>query len=403
MRLFLWLGTFQKDAKHTAQRLGCSPEELVANGEGSEIVGAHLHFPESSDGDLQRATDGSGGQLLEGCFLIVGDDPCPIGTCADDRLDVGEGEITVKFDGEGLAVAAHGTDAHAKSVDRDGCALATENFVGFCLAFPLFARLSIFNGPVDPRDEAGGEGGAELTGGKGVAADVVGDGTVDIENSGGGIVEVAAHSGSDGSHLHEQFAHVACACAGSALVGHGGGPLDQALAEEAIEAHEHEADGAVAADKGMDAIVESGIDHITVDRVEDDNGIVLHTQGGGGIDPVSLPACCAQLRIDAAGVVTALAGDDDLAVAECSDIVGIAEWLASTAHVRALLPDLTGGEEKGLESGCKIVFLAHASEQNGADHAAPSNKTYLYTHLFTLARCLHILNRGEECSSSMGV
>ena len=62
--------------------------------------------------------------------------------------------------------------------------------------------------------------------------------------------------------------------------------------------HQHQADGAVAADEVLDARCASAAS-ITgaVDRVEDDHRVVLHAQRRGRVDPVAVPAGRAQLRV----------------------------------------------------------------------------------------------------------
>jgi hypothetical protein len=57
------------------------------------------------------------------------------------------------------------------------------------------------------------------------------------------------------------------------------------------------------------------LDDRQVHRVQDDDGIVLHAQRGRGVNPVACPAGGAQLGEHLGGVVTALRGDDDVALA----------------------------------------------------------------------------------------
>jgi hypothetical protein len=59
--------------------------------------------------------------------------------------------------------------------------------------------------------------------------------------------------------------------------------------------------------EGLDAVVQSIFDDVAVDRIQDDNGVLLHAQRGGGVNPVALPAGGFQARIDILGVVAALA------------------------------------------------------------------------------------------------
>ena len=66
--------------------------------------------------------------------------------------------------------------------------------------------------------------------------------------------------------------------AGRGLVSRHGDPLHQVLREQAAEGHQHQADGAVTADKGFYAVVQAVGDDVLVDRVENDDGIVFHAQ-----------------------------------------------------------------------------------------------------------------------------
>ena len=59
--------------------------------------------------------------------------------------------------------------------------------------------------------------------------------------------------------LH-QFQHLGGAGAGSGLVGHRGHPLDEAGLEERGRGHHHQADGAVAADEGAQALGQAVLD-----------------------------------------------------------------------------------------------------------------------------------------------
>ncbi|KAG0922102.1 hypothetical protein G6F31_020047 [Rhizopus arrhizus] len=64
------------------------------------------------------------------------------------------------------------------------------------------------------------------------------------------------------------------------------------------QAHQHAADGAVAADEVAHAALERRVDHRAIDRVQHDDGVVGHAQGAGRIDPDAIPARATQLRVD---------------------------------------------------------------------------------------------------------
>ena len=102
------------------------------------------------------------------------------------------------------------------------------------------------------------------------------------------------------------------AAAGSRLVCRHADPLHQILGKQAAEGHQHQADGTVAADKGFYAVVQAGGDHVLVNRVEDNDRIVLHAQRRGRVNPVTLPAAFAQLRVNLVGVIAALARDNNV-------------------------------------------------------------------------------------------
>jgi hypothetical protein len=132
--------------------------------------------------------------------------------------------------------------------------------------------------------------------------------TVDVEDRAGRVGQLIGDRSVGRAHLLDQFTHVLRAGTGGRLIGHGAHPLDQAGFEQTAQAHQHQADGAVAADVVLGARVQLLVDDLAVDRVEDDDRVILHAQAGSGVDPVTLPAGFAQLREDFAGVVAALAG-----------------------------------------------------------------------------------------------
>jgi|GEM_PF-4393794 len=101
--------------------------------------------------------------------------------------------------------------------------------------------------------------------------------------------------------------------------------------------------------------VERGVDHVAVDRVENDGRFVLHAQGGSGVDPEALPAAGAQFRMHLLGVVAALAGDHGLQALERGRVEGVRQRFA----VGAGLADLGGGEIHGVDV-LEVAFRAHA-------------------------------------------
>jgi hypothetical protein len=102
------------------------------------------------------------------------------------------------------------------------------------------------------------------------------------------------HFGVQRAELGQQLPHVLGAAARGCLVGLGGHPLDQAGLVQGAHADQHAADRAVAADPVLATLGQTVLDHRHVDRVQHDDGVVLHAQGRCGIDPVAVPARAAR-------------------------------------------------------------------------------------------------------------
>ena len=183
----------------------------------------------------------------------------------------------------------------------------------------------------------------------------------------------AVHFSVERAELREQLAHVLGAAAGRGLVGHAGHPLDQAGLVQRAHAHQHAADGAVAADPVLAALGQRVLDDRQVDRVEDDDRVVLHAQRGGGVDPVAVPAGRAQLGEDLARVVAALGGDDDVALLQRLDVEGVLQRGFVLRLGRGLAAGVGGGEEHRLDQG-EVALGLHAVHQDRADHAAPADQ-----------------------------
>jgi len=177
------------------------------------------------------------------------------------------------------------------------------------------------------------------------------------------------------AHALQQFAHVVGAAARGRLVGHRADPLHQIGAEQAAQAHEQNRVGAVAADPVAPAGSQALADQALVDRVEHDHGLGFHAQRRGGVDPVPAPAAGAQTRVHGFGVVSALAGDDDVAAFERVNVVGVLQRGFVLGHAGGLATRVGGGEEHGLDQ-VKVFFLNHAVHEDGAHHAAPADQTY---------------------------
>jgi hypothetical protein len=121
------------------------------------------------------------------------------------------------------------------------------------------------------------------------------------------------------------------------------------------------------------------LDLLAVDRIQHDDGVVVHAQGGGGVDPVAVPAGGAQPGIDFLGVVAALAGQHHVQRLEGVDVVGVLQGAGVFTEVGGRLTGLGGGEEDRIDTG-EIAFFHHAAHQDGADHATPADQTYFFHH-----------------------
>ncbi len=179
------------------------------------------------------------------------------------------------------------------------------------------------------------------------------------------------------AHLGQQFTHVARTAARSRLIGGNRSPLHQVLSKQAAQRHQHQADGTVTADKGFDPTVDTLANHRMVDRIEDDDGIIFHAQRGGRINPVSLPAAGAQLWIDVTGVVAALAGNDDIQRPQRLNIKRILQCALLFARKCGCRLTMLRRREEDRIDCIKITLFTHAGHQHGADHTAPTNKTYI--------------------------
>jgi hypothetical protein len=68
---------FAKDLQRTPDRLGCTPEKLVTDGECSEIFRPEAKLANSTDGNIEGARDRSRCELTKTRFLVVVDEPNP--------------------------------------------------------------------------------------------------------------------------------------------------------------------------------------------------------------------------------------------------------------------------------------------------------------------------------------
>ena len=156
---------------------------------------AHVQLAQTANRDVQGAGDLVRAQLLNAGFAVVRHQLDPRVVLADQPFDIGDRYVFVQLDGQRLAVAAHGADAHADAIDRDRALEATEDLVGLGLGLPLFAALAVRQFLVDPRDQAAGQRYAEVFGRVRVAADGFGHTAVDVEDRAGRIGQLIGNSG----------------------------------------------------------------------------------------------------------------------------------------------------------------------------------------------------------------
>ena len=333
---------------------------------------------------------------------MVRHQPDPGIVLADQPFDVRQRHILVELDGQRLAVAAHGADAHAQAIHRNRALVATQDLVGLGLALPLFAALAVGQLLVDPGDQAASQRHAEMIHREGLATHGLGHLAVDIEDGTGRIGKVVGHRTVNGAHLLDQLAHVLRAGAGGGLVGHGAHPLHQPGFVQAAEGHQHQADGAVAADVVLDAGIQLLVDDPAVDRIQDDDRVIGHAQRRGGVDPVALPAGFAQLGIDLAGVVATLAGEDHIEGLEFIEAVGVLQRRDVLADLGALAADIGGSEEHRLDQ-VEVPFFTHALHEHGTHHATPADQTYTF-HLcnYTLEKGKWAAARGRQAGEITG-
>ena len=276
---------------------------------------------------------------------------------------------------------AHRSDADAQTVHGDLIVLGTaQNLVGLNLSLPLFAGLAVTQVGVNPGNQGAGERHTELGGIQLAGALLSEDLAVDVQNCGCGVVQLLGDLVAQVAELCEHLTHVACAAAGSSLVGHGGCPLDQVVLEEAAQAHQQAGDGAVTADEVLHSGCQTAVDDVAVDGVQHDDGVIVHAQGGSGVNPQAVPASCTQLRVHSLGVATALSGHNNRVLTQLVNVVCVLQLgrLNYAVEGGRRATNIRGGEEDG-GNALEIAFLNHALHEDGAHHAAPANKTYRVT------------------------
>ena len=109
----------QQNAQHTAQRFRRTPQQLVTDGERTDVRRAHGQFADSTNGDVHRASHLHGRQVTNRCLTGVGHHGNPFVVVGDHCFDVGQGHIFLQLEGQGLAVTAHRANTYAETIDGD--------------------------------------------------------------------------------------------------------------------------------------------------------------------------------------------------------------------------------------------------------------------------------------------
>src|SRR5258708_6924478 len=176
-----------------------------------------------------------------------------------------------------------------------------------------------------------------------------------------------------------ELAHVLSPGAGRGLIGHRGNPFPESGLEQAMHAHQHETHCASAPYEIPASLRQRCVNDVAIHRIEDDHDILLHAQSGRRVYPIAIPPSGAQLRMNIAGVIAPLAGDDDLHLLQFLEAVCILERGNILADGWARSADLRRAEEHRIDM-VEIPLLLHALHQHRSDHAAPtyqSNSSHL--------------------------
>src|SRR5690554_215036 len=278
-------------------------------------------------------------------------------------------------------MAAHGAHPHTDSVNVNRVLKAAQDFVGLGLCFPLFTALTVGQCTVNPGNQAAGQRHSKMFDWNIIAALGCRNLTVDVQNGCSRVCQLVCHYITQVAHLVQQLAHVLRARTTGCLISHGAHPFDQASLKQSAQPHQHQADCAVAANKGFYPGIKPFIDHLPVNRIQHDNGIILHAQTRGCVNPVTTPAGFTQLGENLVGVVTALAGQDYIQAFQGVDVVGVFQCRCVLANGRALTTHVGGGKKDWFDQ-VKIPLFQHTLHQHGTNHATPAYKSNSF-HLTT--------------------
>src|SRR5712664_186262 len=366
----------EQKAQHSPERLGGAPEQLVSDRKGGEVETAFFEGKpaQTSDRHLQRAAHRYRSQLAQACLALVRNNSHPRVRLGEYLLDFVYRQIAPEFYGERLTVATHCTDAYANAVDRNRVLFAAKNFIAFGLTFPLFPPLAVAEILVDPRKQAARKRKPELPAWQSSIPQRRGHRPIQLEDCGGRVLQGRSRGLVHESDLLHQLTHVRGARAGGSLIGHRGHPLDEVRLQQAVHAHQHQAYGAVAPDVIAHAPGKRILDHVHVDRIQDDDRVVLHAKSGCGVYPVALPPRGTQLGKHLVGVVAALTRDDDVRQRKLSHALRVFERCRFLSDEWPELAHSGSREEHRLNQR-EVALGVHTLHQHRSDHAAPPDES----------------------------
>src|SRR6267154_272174 len=384
--LLLSSSALEQKAQHSPERLGGAPEQLVSDRKGGEVETAFFEGKpaQTSDRHLQRAAHRYRSQLAQACLALVRNNSHPRVRLGEHLLDFVHRQISPEFYGERLAVATHCADAHANPVDWDRVSCAAKNLVAFRLTFPLFAALAVAEILIDPRQQAARKRKPELPAWQRSVPQCRGHRPIQLKDRGGRILQERFRGLVYESDLLNHLAHVPGARAGRGLIGHRGHPFDKVRFQQAVQAHQHQAHGAVSPDVIAHAPGKRIPDHAHVDRIQDDDRIFAHAKSGCCVYPLARPPRVTQLRKYLVGVVAALTRDDDIHQRELSHALRVFERCRFLSDEWPDPADTRSREKYRLHQR-EVVLGVHALHQHRSDHSAPTDDSDPLHRIFRIS------------------
>ena len=236
-------------------------------------------------------------------------------------------------------MAPHCSDSYADTVDRYHL-LGLENLVGLGYSLPFLLGLAVIKLLVDPWDYASCQRNLEVCNRHLRRPHCSCNCPVHLKNLGCRIIDLVPCSASQELHLSQKLLHILCSGTAGCLICHGCEPFHQIVLEKSADSHEHKAYSAVSAYESLDSILKSLINDWSVHRVQDDDAVVCHAQCGCSVDPVALPACGHELRINLLRIAASLACDNNIHLFEFVDIVSVLENSSISASIFITLSSL---------------------------------------------------------------